>query len=221
MNQNKFIVIEGPDGSGKKTQFLRLVEKLKNAGYEISAFDFPQYSDASSHFVREYLAGKYGGLDDVGPHKASIFFALDRFGATGAIKNALASQKIVVSNRYVASNMAHQGAKIKKLNDRLEYFKWLHDFEFNVLGIAKPGLNIILSVSQETSQKLLDKTGKVKDIYETDIDYQKAVGNIYAEIAELFPDDFKIINCMADNQLLSPEVIEQKVWEVVKEYLKI
>ena len=74
-----FIVIEGTDGSGKGTQFALLRDRLTEAGYDVAAFDFPQYDQPSSYFVREYLNGKYGTADEVGPYTGSLFYALDRF----------------------------------------------------------------------------------------------------------------------------------------------
>ncbi|MGF7229702.1 MAG: dTMP kinase, partial [Candidatus Saccharibacteria bacterium] len=63
-----FIVIEGTDGSGKGTQFQLLADRLTEAGYDIATFDFPQYAKPSSYFVREYLNGKYGTAEQVGPY---------------------------------------------------------------------------------------------------------------------------------------------------------
>ena len=62
-----FIVIEGSDGSGKKTQFELLSARLRAAGYGVDEFDFPRYDHESSHFVRKYLAGEYGDSDTINP----------------------------------------------------------------------------------------------------------------------------------------------------------
>ncbi|MGH9857218.1 MAG: dTMP kinase, partial [Acidobacteriota bacterium] len=68
-----FIVIEGTDGSGKGTQFKKLVERLESEGHEVATFDFPQYDLPSSYFVKEYLNGKYGTTEQVGPYTGSLF----------------------------------------------------------------------------------------------------------------------------------------------------
>jgi dTMP kinase len=62
-----FIVIEGTDGSGKGTQFKMLVDRLRKDGHDVALFDFPQYDEPSSYFVKEYLNGKYGTAEEVGP----------------------------------------------------------------------------------------------------------------------------------------------------------
>ena len=88
-NKGMFIVIEGTDGSGKGTQFNILKKRLEKEGYEVETFDFPQYDKDSSFFVKEYLNGKYGSAEDVGPFTGSLFYALDRYQASFKIKQAL------------------------------------------------------------------------------------------------------------------------------------
>jgi dTMP kinase len=64
VNSGTFIVIEGTDGSGKGTQTKILMDRLKADGHDVATFDFPRYDDPSSHFVKEYLNGKYGEAED-------------------------------------------------------------------------------------------------------------------------------------------------------------
>jgi dTMP kinase len=107
-----FIVIDGTDGAGKKTQTDILCEKLKAYGFAVEIADFPQYGHKSAGLVEEYLNGRYGTAEAVGPYAASIFYACDRYDASFKIRKWLAEGKVVVSNRYVAANMGHQGGKI-------------------------------------------------------------------------------------------------------------
>ena len=133
-----FIVIEGTDGSGKGTQFQLLADRLAEAGYDVATFDFPQYDKPSSYFVREYLNGKYGTAEEVGPYTGSLFYALDRFEASNDIRAALAEGKVVLANRFVGSNMAHQGTKFQHAEERRGYFIWLDNLEFEISCQAPP-----------------------------------------------------------------------------------
>src|SRR3954463_14488919 len=108
--QGIFLVLEGSDGSGKTTQFELLKNRLIDEGHEVEVFDFPRYDKPSSYFVTRYLNGQYGPASKVNPYTASLFYALDRFEAAPEIRKALSAGKIVLSNRYVGSNMAHQGS---------------------------------------------------------------------------------------------------------------
>ena len=222
--KGKFIVIEGTDGSGKTTQFEKLVLRIEN---RVATFDFPQYDKPSSFFVKEYLNGRYGTVEEVGPYKASIFYAIDRFDISSKIREAVSDGKIVVSNRYVGSNMGHQGAKIEDKKERTKYFKWLYELEYGILGIPKPDLNIILYMPAEIAQGFVDKKsardyigGKKRDIHEGNLGHLKKAEKTYLEMAEIFPDDFKIIECFEDGKVLSIDDIHEKLWRIVENMLK-
>ncbi|OIO07000.1 thymidylate kinase [Candidatus Falkowbacteria bacterium CG_4_10_14_0_2_um_filter_41_15] len=213
----KLIVIDGGDGSGKATQLKILAEKLKSLNYEIEIIDFPQYGQKSAGMVEEYLTGRYGTADEVGPYGASIFYAIDRYDASFKVRGWLKEGKIVLSNRYVASNMAHQGGKIKNDIERQIYFKWLHELEYDIFCIPRPDVNLILHVNAEVGQKLVDKKGHrdyvggtKRDIHESDINHLRSAVDVYTEIAQTF-DDFVMIECMADGNIMGLEEIHEKI----------
>ena len=221
VRKGKFLVIDGTDGSGKATQSKMLVEELRLSGYQVEEADFPQYGLKSAGLIEEYLNGKYG---QVGPEAASIFYAIDRFDASFKIRQWLEEGKIVVPNRYVTANAGHQGGKIKDEFERLKFFKWLDNLEYNIFGIPKPDLNIILHVPAETAQRLVDKksskereyvNGKKRDLHEADLQHLKDAEKVYLQIAKLFPNT-KLVECMESNELLGPAQVHNKVWDLVR-----
>jgi len=224
-SKSRFIVIEGTDGSGKTAQFERLVLALPE-GVKLGTLDFPRYGEPSSYFVQKYLTGRYGG--DVGPYAASIFYAADRFDAKLKVLQWFEEGRMVIANRYVGSNMGYQGAKIDSKGEREVFYKWLHKLEYEIFGIPKPDLNIILHVPAEISYELVAKKaareylhGAKRDIHEADLGYQKRAEEVYLEIAELFPDDFTVIECAPGGKLLSVEEIHGKVWASARKVLGI
>lgn len=220
-----FLVIEGTDGSGKGTQFKLLVERLKKDGYDVATFDFPQYERPSSYFVKEYLNGNYGSAEEVGPYTGSLFYALDRYEASKDIKQALEEGKVVIANRFTGSNMAHQGTKFNNDDERQGYFLWLDAIEFQMLGIPRPDKSFVLRVPAETAQQLVDKkevrdyTAKKRDLHEADIDHLKKSVQVYDNLCELFPKDFKALDCVRNNELLSVESIHNLIWENINPML--
>ena len=214
-----FIVIEGTDGSGKSTQFELLTKRLENAGYDVATFKFPQYNEPSSYFVKQYLAGAYGAVDEVGPYTASLFYALDRFGAAAKIREALAQGKIVVVDRYTGSNMAHQGTKFHHAEQRRGYFIWLDNLEFEMLKIPRPDINFVLNVPAEVTQDLLKKTEKKRDIHEIDIEHLKRSVEVFNDLSQLFPKDFIRIDCVRSGEMLSIDIINNLIWEKIQPLL--
>lgn len=224
--KGKLIVLEGIDGSGKTTQLNLLIKKFKKENIKFKTIDFPQYTSESSYFIRQYLNGFYGDWQGVGPYQTSIFYALDRFDATPKIKKWLRDGYLIISNRYTASNLAHQGSKIKNQNKRRNFFKWIINFEHNLLGIPRPDLNIILYLKAEMAQKLIGQKGKreylsgiKKDIHEADLRYLRQTEKVYLELSQIYPKEFKLVKCF-DNNILSINEIHQKIWSIIKKFIR-
>ncbi|HEX7963653.1 MAG TPA: hypothetical protein VF466_03605 [Candidatus Saccharimonadales bacterium] len=216
-----FIVIEGTDGSGKATQFELLCDRLRQAGYDVAAFDFPQYDSPSSYFVKQYLNGEYGSADAVGPYTASLFYALDRYEAAPKIREALEQGKIIVSNRYTGSSMGHQGTKFKSPEERRGYFIWLDNLEFEMLQIPRPDISFVLRVPADIASSLIDKKGqrtytdKKRDIHEANLAHLERSVEVYDDLAQLFPKDFQRIDCVRGAKLLPADVVQNMLWEKV------
>lgn len=225
--QGHFIVIEGTDGSGKGTQTDLLLQHLKQEGREVEVMSFPRYGEPSCALVEYYLNGKLGSLQDISPYKGSIFYAVDRYVASFKIRSWILENKIVICNRYVGSNMGHQGGKIKDEGERQKYFDWNYDLEYNIFGIPKPDVNIVLHVTPEISQTLVDKkasreylNGKKRDIHEDDLNHLRNAESSYLQMAKSFAE-FRLIECVENGSLLSVEAVQSKIWNLLKEELKL
>ncbi len=233
MPKGKFFVIEGVDGSGKATQTKLLVEALVKNGHQVEKIDFPQYGKASAGLIENYLKGMYGGSHEVGPYKASIFYAVDRYDYSFQIRKWLEEGKIVVADRYVASNIGHQGGKLvedkKAWND---YVDWLHHLEYQIFQIPKPDYTFILKISpqlsMQKSNKITDQEKikkrvaylgdeKKQDIHEADTTHLANGLKSYVEISKKYPDEYKIIECEDSGEFLPLDVIHKKIVSLVYE----
>jgi dTMP kinase len=216
MKKGKFIVIEGTDGSGKGTQVALLLDSLKQKNIPVKTADFPQYENFSGAFVAKYLRGEYGTANEVGPYRASVFYALDRYDKSFDIKKWLADGEVVISNRYVSANMGHQTGKIKGKKKRDEFLNWLEKFEYGMFDIPKPDMTILLYMPPEIGQKLVDQKvsrnytkGKKRDIHEADLEHLKNASKAYLYVAKKY--GWKVINCVEKGVILSREDIHQKI----------
>ena len=151
MSKGYLIVFEGIDGSGKTTQIEFLSQYLATQGQALRAWgvkviSFPQYGQNEyADRISDYLSGKLGKLSDIDPYEMAKLYASDRKTVRDLIKGWLKSGKLVISNRYISSNKAHQGANLPK-EKRAEFFKWLDELEYQTNGMPKPDLTILLKV---------------------------------------------------------------------------
>ena len=221
----KFIVIDGADGSGKKTQTDLLVKHLISCGYDVKVADFPRYGERSATMVEDYLNGKFGNAKSVSSRVSSIFFAIDRYAASFEIKNWLAEGKIVISNRYVSANMGHQTGKIKGKVERDKFLNWLDELEFGIFNIPRPDKNIFLYVDPAIGQKLVDKKGHrdyvggtKRDIHEADINHLKDAVKAYLYVAKKY--NWDTIKCFNKLGMRSIDDIATDIWQKVEAVLK-
>jgi dTMP kinase len=231
IKKGKFFVFEGIDGCGKATQTNLLADFFKKRGYKVEKIDFPQHGERSSAMVDDYLTGKYGTSEEVGPYVASVFYATDRYDASFKIRKWLAEGKIVISDRYLVSNIGHQGGKIKNKKEWKKYVNWLYNLEYGIFGIPKPDYTFILKTSPEFSLKLSNNitdakkqarrkaylgSSKNQDIHEKNKSHLTNALNSYLFAAKEFPRDFKVIECLENGQMLPPEIISQRIIKVVE-----
>lgn len=215
--RGKLFVIDGTNGSGKATQTALLIDRLRKEGHKVEAAAFPQYGQKSAGPVEAYLAGEFGTPDQVGPRRGSIFYAVDRYAASRRIREWLDAGIHVVADRYVASNMGHQGSKIADKDERMAFYRWNDELEFGLFGIPRPDLNVILHVAPEVSMMLLEKRGTKPDAHEN-LEHQRAAERTYLEIAATFPG-FALIECTAGDGILPVEAIHESVWTMVRPLL--
>ena len=102
-----FITFEGIDGVGKSTQLDMLEKHLIAQGREVVRTLEPGGTELGQE-IRHLLLHRKG---DVAPRSEALLYAADRaHHVETKIKPALASGKVVLSDRYFDSSVAYQGA---------------------------------------------------------------------------------------------------------------
>ncbi|MGQ3684656.1 MAG: dTMP kinase [Candidatus Loosdrechtia sp.] len=218
----KLIAVSGIDGSGKTVQTRLLYERLRKEGYPAVTTDFPRYGKTFfADLIVKYLKGEFGNADAVSPYLAAILYAGDRWECKNEMNGWLREGCIIVSNRYVCDNMAHQGGKISDSSERKKFFQWLERLEHGVFTIPESDLNILLHVPVETAYRLIEKKEQraylgslKKDIHEEDRKHLQCTQQTFLEIAR-GRSDWAIIDCTEDGVLLSEQMIADKVWDTV------
>ena len=218
----KLIVLEGTDGSGKATQCAVLAQALGKEGHSYRKVEFPQYSEESSALIRMYLGGQFGDKpSDVNAYAASTFYAVDRYASFKKDWGKFYEEGgLILADRYTTSNAVHQGSKMDG-EERKEYFRWLFDFEYRLMGLPEPDLVIYLDVPVEQTSKNMrnreEETNTTADIHEKDQEYLNRCRIAAGEAADQF--GWKKIACTENGKMRAIEDIHREVLAEVKEIL--
>ena len=217
--RGKVIVIEGTDGSGKGTQVSSLIKRAYSEGIRFNSFDFPRYGTTTGRGVEDYLKGEFGDPVKLPPKLSAGFYALDRLAATPEIEFFLSRGIHTIMNRYIGSNLAHQGAKFKKLSNKVEFVKWCKNYEYGVLKIPKPDLFVCLNTPLEVSARSVVSRGREKDGHESNIDYQREVVKTYLWLANT-QKDWRLVDSMDNDRRKSVDELTEEIWAFIKPVLR-
>jgi len=162
-----FICIEGLDASGKTTHAHRLVRNLRRERFDAVYTTEPSRGEIG-RFIRTYILQRRRRVPSV---VEALLFAVDRVDhVEKGIKPALEEGKIVVSDRYVYSSLAYQGAAGLDL-------RWIE--EINRLALP-PDLAIYIDVPPEVVVKRIRRKKSVMERLET----QRRVREVYMKFVE-------------------------------------
>ena len=191
-----FIVFEGIDGSGKSTHIKILAGKLREKGYTVVVTAEPSRDDIGK-LIRRYAKRNEGRL----PAEAeALLFAADRkMHLMNVVLPAVKRGQIVISDRYLHSTLAYQGA----LGLDLDWIMELNRFT------VKPDLTILLDILPEYS---LQRVKRKKTIFE-EPDYLRKVRDIYLKYVE----KGEMVTVDADR---SRKVIQEEIQELVLNFLE-
>src|SRR5574344_528402 len=221
--KNKFIVIEGTDCSGKETQSRLLVEKLNKQGLKAIYLTFPNYETPTGRIVAWYLnKPEYSlnlpinthelfpeGATNVDALVSSAYFAADRRYNMPKIKEYLNQGYTVILDRYVYSNMAHQGGKITDSIERNKVFDKLETLEFGIMELPKPDEVIFLHMPYKEALELKKNRENLDDNEKDELHLKKAE-TTYLELCKKY--NFKYIDCVDNGKVRSIEDINEELF---------
>lgn len=217
----KIIVIEGTDCSGKETQSKLLKSYLEQNGIKVATFSYPQYNTPSGKIIGGPLLGKpsicpswFNNYVEVDSKVASLYFAADRRASLPVLKELINNNEIVIIDRYIYSNMGHQGSKIEDKEERLKMYKFLETLEFDLLELPRPDLVIFLYLPYSYGEELKKNRVETLDEAEKSQTHQIKSERTYLELTELY--GFEKIDCFTNGTVKTREEINKEVISHVK-----
>jgi dTMP kinase len=189
-----FIALEGGDGAGKSTQARLLTSWFEELGHTVVTTREPGGTDFG-RAVRELVL--HG--DHVSARAEALLFAADRaHHVETLILPALARGEVVITDRYVDSSVAYQGAGRELGVDEVrELSRWATD------GLV-PALTVLVDLPTEIGRA---RRGGVHDRLESEsAAFHDAVRDLFLALAAADPDRYFVV----DGEL-SPEQIHELV----------
>ena len=189
MNKGCFIVIEGPDGSGKTTVCKLLAEKLKEEGHEVVHTREPGGIDIAEQIRNVILDPKNTAMD---PKTEALLYAASR--AQHLVERVIPSineGNIVLCKRFVYSSLVYQGYARGLGIDAI------YDINRFAIGDMMPDLVIYLDVDEKTGLSRVDSRGNKDRLDGESSAFHKKVVAGYQLIKERFKD-FKVVDASKD-----------------------
>lgn len=223
----KFIVFDGPDGSGKTTQRDLLAAHLESQGLAVVKCKDPggsQIGDRIRHVLLDF------DLSEMDVRCETLLFMASRAQLVGeVIDPALRSGKVVLCDRFVSATCAYQGAAGYDIRRIIELAPY-------AIGDTWPDLTIILDVDVETG---LARTGRkphhsgknrkqsagqhsmfgdaVPDAMEArPLEFHRKVRESFLKLADFYPRQVRVIDTTA---LAGAQAVHRQVVEILRDAL--
>ena len=161
-------------------------------GHSVYSTGFPQYDSWFGKMVGQFLNGDFGPLDSVDPHFTALLYAGDRFEAKPNLEAALEKGQIVLVDRYIGSNLAHQTARVPA-EKRDAFRRWIEHLEYGIYGLPREDLILYLRVPPKEAQKLVAQksersyTTAKQDILEASLRHLEDAADMYDLLAREAP----------------------------------
>jgi len=183
----RFVVFDGPDGSGKTTQFRRLCDAAKQHGLTVCEVREPGGTAVGEHIrsvLLDYRDDDHGSMDPV--CEMLLFMASRAQLVHERIRPALERGELVLADRFISSTLAYQGtaggidiADIMRVGQI-------------ALGDAWPDLVVVFDVDQQTAATRLNPL--LDRMEQKGADYHQRVRQGYLDQAQNDPDHYRVID---------------------------
>ena len=210
------VAIEGGDGAGKGTTATEVARQLNAAGRPACVLSFPRYAETAGGWaVGEYLGGRLPR--DISPRGVAVLYALDRLESRGRLLAAADRHEVVVLDRYIASNLAYQAARVPA-DEAAVLMRWIWALECDQFALPPPDLSVWLATPGDLARRQValkqrrSYTDAAYDVNEADAALQARVRENYAALAVAgWAGRWVTVETAATDAMRAPEDIAREI----------
>ena len=190
-----FVALEGGEGAGKSTQARMLGDWLEKLGHRVLLTREPGGTDVGGILRRIVLDHATGSLS---PRAEALIYAADKAEHVDeVILPALAEGMVVVTDRYVDSTLAYQGAgRVIDVTELEQVARW-------ATSDLRPHVTVVLDVDPATG---LSRTGEHDRIEAEPLEFHQRVRQHFLDLAAADPDHYLVLPADGDAEELQQAV---------------
>ncbi|MBL8745140.1 MAG: dTMP kinase [Phycisphaerae bacterium] len=199
----RFIVFDGPDGSGKSTQFRRLMDAAREAGMTVCEVREPGGTEVGER-IRDIL------LDPIHTEMAlrcemMLYMASRAQLVEQRIRPALARGELVLADRFVSSTFAYQGAAGGLPADEIMAVACAACGTPGTPGACWPDLVLVFDVDEQTAQSRLNPL--LDRMEQKGAEFHRKVRSGYLDQASRDPEHYAVIDARRDPDRVTADML--------------
>jgi dTMP kinase len=198
-----FVVFEGGEGAGKSTQAVKLAAWLRVEGGRETVLTREPGATQVGARIRGILLDK--SSDGLAPRAEALLYAADRaHHVASVIRPALARGEVVISDRYIDSSLAYQGAGRALPTDEIA---WLSEW---ATGGLVPDLVVLLDVAPSVGLGRVSERGEADRLEAEATAFHQRVRESFLDLATMNSQRYLVLDASGDPDALA-DAVRQRV----------
>ena len=190
-----FVAFEGGEGTGKSTQISRAAQWLRDRGHDVLETREPGGTPLGQELRRLVL----DPAGHVTPRSETLLYAADRaHHVDTVIRPALEAGRVVLTDRYVDSTLAYQGAG-RGLDDARVVTTW-------ATGGLLPHLTVLLDLDPRIGLARAGARSALDRLEADTLQFHEAVRAGFLALAAEAPDRYLVLDATADEVAVAEQV---------------
>ena len=190
-----FVCLEGGEGSGKSTQSRLLREALTGEGYTVVLTFEPGDTPVGQELRRIVLDPATGALSD---RCEALLYAADKAEHVDSlVRPALERGEVVITDRYVDSTLAYQGAgRALDVAEVEQVARW-------ATGDLRPHLTVVLDLEPAAGLGRFESRDRIEG---ESLEFHQRVREAFVAMAKDDPDHYLVLDARAPIQEIHEQI---------------